>query len=272
MLSNYNDLSQDQKYLLHICIGISNGECDDSISHRSPGALNHARWLTLANRILRLYIGTKKPAQRLKDIVKFILTVYAPAWFSIKQNSSCTDGSVNLFNIIRSCQYLKGEQQKVVRKSIQHNAYYAHPENVLLSMLFDKKNEYAREKAVEYLEVINTNETSKSGFRKFVIPELNFNANSYFGMVNFNNLELTVPPMVSNLNKDTLETLYKSDVGKKISQIPCNSQAVERYVKTVTEAASHVSDSHRHGVILNTLSSRAKIPKFSSKNKFNTVL
>lgn len=267
MLSNCKDLSQDQKYLLDICIGISNGKCADNLSHRSPGALNHARWLTLANRSLRLYIASSKPSKKLKDLVKFILTVYAPAWFNIKQNSSCTNGAVNLFNIIRSCRYLQGEQKMVVRRSIQHNAYYAHPENVILSMLFDKTHEFAREKAVEYLTDIRT---SENGFRKFAIPELNFDATSYFGMVNFNNLEITVPPMVANFNKDTLENLYKSDVGQKISQIPCHSQAVERYVKTVSESASHVSAKQRNGVILNTLSSRAKIPKFSSKNKFVT--
>lgn len=190
--------------------------------------------------------------------------MYAPAWFNIKQNSSCTNGAVNLVNII---QYLKGEQQKVVRRLIQHNVYYAHPENVILAMLFDTKNEFAPEKAVGYFKDIGI---SENGFRKFAIPELNFDATSYFGMVNFNKLEITVPPLVAHFNKDTLNTLYKPDVGQKISQILCHSQAVERYVKTVSEASSHVSASHRHGVFLNTLSSRAKIPKFSSKNKFTT--
>lgn len=228
--------------------------------------MSHARWLTTTNRILRLYISTDDPWQEFKDLVKFILSVYAPTWFSVKINSSCIDGARNLFSVIQLCKYLKGDQQKVVRRSIQHNAYYAHPENVIMSMLFDK-NEFTRERAIQLIE--NTSPVGNE-VRKFVVPKLNFNASIYFNMVNFNELELTTPPMILNLNKDSLKHLYKSEVGKKISGIPCHCQAVERSVKLVTEAASSVTDANRHGFILNKLSSRAKMPKFDSKQNFMT--
>ncbi|GBM14185.1 hypothetical protein AVEN_61002-1 [Araneus ventricosus] len=50
------DLSKDQKYLSDISYAVLTGSSDPS--RRDPGPTSHARWLTTANRILRLYVGT----------------------------------------------------------------------------------------------------------------------------------------------------------------------------------------------------------------------
>ena len=55
------DLSTDQKYLHEICTAVINGQCPQDLSLRNPGDINHSRWLTTGNRILRLYIGSEKP-------------------------------------------------------------------------------------------------------------------------------------------------------------------------------------------------------------------
>lgn len=249
-----------------MCNSISKGYCEIDLSHRSPGCMNHARWLTTANRILRLYVSTADPWQELKDIVRFILTSYAPSWFNIKRNPSCTKGSLHLLKAIQSCNYLKGKQREVVQNCMQHNGFYAHPENVLLCMIFDEK-EYIRKKAIQLLEKCRN---SSSNLRKFEVPKINFNAKTVSGMINFNLVNVSYPPLLANVSKDDLKDLYKSDLGKTIAQIPCHSQAVERNVKLVTEAAASVTEKHRHGFILNTISSRAKMPKFSSKKNFTT--
>ncbi|GBO30991.1 hypothetical protein AVEN_233812-1, partial [Araneus ventricosus] len=51
-----NLLSKDQQYLLDIsnALGIL-GHCPEDLSNRDPGPLFHSRWLTAANRVLRLY-------------------------------------------------------------------------------------------------------------------------------------------------------------------------------------------------------------------------
>jgi hypothetical protein len=56
-------LSTDQKYLHDICLVVQLGVVPPKLASRSPGALHHARWLTRANRILRLYISTKTPSR-----------------------------------------------------------------------------------------------------------------------------------------------------------------------------------------------------------------
>ena len=75
---NLNDLSGDQQYLKDICIAVNTGHCPVSLSHREPGKLVMSRWVTLANRILRLYTATGNPSDNLKIILEFIMKVYAP--------------------------------------------------------------------------------------------------------------------------------------------------------------------------------------------------
>ena len=55
------DLSTGQKYLLNIHETVSSCLVSKDLGKRSPGNLNHARWLTTANHILRLYISTAHP-------------------------------------------------------------------------------------------------------------------------------------------------------------------------------------------------------------------
>ena len=53
---------------------------------KSPGNINHARWLIRANRILRLYVSNKNPEENLVHLVSNILNLYAPCWFHIKSH------------------------------------------------------------------------------------------------------------------------------------------------------------------------------------------
>ena len=41
------ELSTDQKYLYDIFSAVINGHCSLDLSLRNPGAINHARWLTI---------------------------------------------------------------------------------------------------------------------------------------------------------------------------------------------------------------------------------
>lgn len=100
-------LSTDQQYLYDISSAISNGVVSPSLALRQPGKIHNSRWLTLANNVLRTYVGTKKPSTNLLEIVTYILKVYVPGWFKIKLNHKCVDGPSNLLYIIHLSRYLK---------------------------------------------------------------------------------------------------------------------------------------------------------------------
>ena len=82
------DLSTDQKYLYKILKIIKTGTIPPNFDKFNIGHLNHARWLTLSNRICRLYISKVRLSPKLKSdlfqVVQFIMLCYGPGWFHIK--------------------------------------------------------------------------------------------------------------------------------------------------------------------------------------------
>uniref|UniRef100_A0A8D8R121 Uncharacterized protein n=1 Tax=Cacopsylla melanoneura TaxID=428564 RepID=A0A8D8R121_9HEMI len=74
-LIDKEDLSSDQKYLLDMVIAITTGDCPTTLANRNPGILCHSRWLTTANRILRLYVSTEKPTKELELMVTYVLSL-----------------------------------------------------------------------------------------------------------------------------------------------------------------------------------------------------
>lgn len=93
-----DDLSTDQKYLWDICQAVASGVCTESLLQRNPGKLAHSRWLTAANRILRLYVSTKEVSKNL-TLTEYVMKIYAPVWFHIKLKPSGKDGPRHLLNI-----------------------------------------------------------------------------------------------------------------------------------------------------------------------------
>ena len=91
------NLSNNHSYLYEMCCSVSNGNCSEGLTRQNPGKMPHSRWLTTANRILRLNISTKKPEQSLQLLVKFIVQVYVPVWFAIKTTPSCKDDAKHVW-------------------------------------------------------------------------------------------------------------------------------------------------------------------------------
>jgi hypothetical protein len=136
------DLSADQIYLLRACLAVQQGytasEHINFLQTAMPGNLCHYRWLTKANRILHLYMSKQDCSQQLFRITRFILNVYAPCWFHVKQQSSCLDGARNFFYIMKRCYELGPEDFESVEPVLHNNSYFAHPENILLAGVTDE--------------------------------------------------------------------------------------------------------------------------------------
>lgn len=81
-------LSKDQQYLLDISLAIKSGTCTVDLAIREPGPISHSRWLTTANRVLRLYMSVESPSEEHLILVRFILKSYMPIWFKIKKVST----------------------------------------------------------------------------------------------------------------------------------------------------------------------------------------
>ena len=228
---------------------------DTNLAEANPGKISHSRWLTLANRVLRLYVSVIDPSPNLMLLTKYVIKVYAKMWIVIKSKPSFFYGSANVFNLISESRFLPTEFHDVVKRCIQRNWFYLHPENILLSMLTDQRVEISEMAFNKCQELI----TTVGQVRKFLSPKLNFEANEYFNVVSF-------PPILREVvGQDFCLTTIR-DFLFCMKNIPCHSQQVKRHVKLVTDAASHViGESRRDGVIFCKVQSQKENPKFLSK-------
>ena len=66
------DLSKDQKYTYKVSHAIIKGEMPPDLANQEPGPLG-VRWGTLANRMMRKYVSTKRPSRKFQDIISGII-------------------------------------------------------------------------------------------------------------------------------------------------------------------------------------------------------
>ena len=149
----------------------------------------YKRWRNPFTRLLSWYCRTKNPIQALIIVVTVIVKAYFPMVFDVHINPKFWNGSIHLFNYVRRAKACLNKQHfEIVKKCFINNAYFFHPENILmcayLSPLSPAKTKLralkiilkAREKYVE-----NTDNV-----RPFILPtadQLNFDTNDFFDVL-----------------------------------------------------------------------------------------
>lgn len=267
-------LSKDQAYLLRATEVVQLGAkaaSQSELKHlksAEPGSIHHARWLTLANRILRLYMCESQPSDEFKRLVLYIVNVYAPTWFRIKAKWKCTDGAPNFHFLLSRVAELSDSDSDIARRSLQRNCYFSHAENILLAGIVDE-DESVRRKACDIVLAARrrAQEDQQHIPRVFSTKNItiNFLAKSYFDMIDLNSSHVTSPPILSCFTDDALQSA--SDLC--IPAYPCHSQGVERLVKELSRVSTKVTEHEsRHGMIISAESSRKQCSKLDTKLDF----
>ncbi|GBM87549.1 hypothetical protein AVEN_107199-1 [Araneus ventricosus] len=262
-------LSNDQQYLYDICLAISRGECYSDLALKKPSPVAHSRWLTTAGRILRLYVATEKPSDNLIILATYIMKVYAPVWFHVKAKPAITEGARHIWRLISFSRYLEPNLRNIVDTIIQRNGFFCHPENLLLSMLTDKR-ENISSLALRKLFCARNENRGSSEVRIFQVPKLDFNAKDYFTLINWQRVGRFEPPLLMNVPFKEIVAMLKVKKTEEWSKYPCHAQAVERCIRLVSEASESVyGDEKRHGFILNRIQSRSLIKHYNTKKDYN---
>lgn len=267
------DLSKDQQYLLDIYQAVKTGECPSDLAVKNPGPLSHSRWLTCANRTLRLYISEVTPSEELKMLVNYIMKVYAPAWFEIKRHPSVKFGPVHFFKVVHSSRQLPDNVKQIIDPVIQRNAFFCHPENMLISMAVDERI-HVRQLAFRRLLKARKQEPKGKSVRTFQPPTINFAASDYIELIDWSQCKLSPPPAMNHVSDESLKQLIVTDVLPEfdLMKFPCHTQSVERIVKLVTESCTKVcGEENRDGYIRATMLSRSVMPSFNSKSEFKPM-
>lgn len=267
------DLSRDQQYLYNIVQAIRSGTVSDDFAQQKPGPLNHSRWLTLSNRVCRLYVAESKPDANLEMITHFIVTNYAPNWFSIKCQPTCIQGPKHVYRSIQCMKFLPTNVSSIVQPYIARNAYFAHPENILLAMMADA-DEHKRKKATAVVMKVKEHEHethTRSKVRRFVVPPINFQAKDWDELINWEVVSITEPPLT--LSNTAEQIMAINDTPMVVPDYANNTQSVERCIKLVTDAAKAVCGNEaRDGFITARVASRTRMPIFDTKEQFAMVM
>ena len=254
-------------------MSVVKGKTDEDLEMQKVGPIVHSRWLTLACRVVRFYMSTKNPSTNLLLVTKFCVLVYFPSWFEIKCKNKITDGSRNLFIIVKRIKSVPDEKVAEIALSvIQNNAFFAHPENILLSMLGDEEKRI-RKLAVDrilclrFLKSQNQDKVQEEDtVRKFLIPQIDTSAKSYHKLSDINSEHVKEPPLTQDLSNEMLKEIVTSPLS---FHHPCHSQAVERHIRRVSEASGLVSTfARRDGLIRQRIRSRKLVNRCETKRDF----
>ena len=260
-----DDLSRDQLLAYKYAKAIQSGNMPDNLVGQTIGPMVTSRWLTTAIRIMCKYTRTQKPNQRLVRLTKVVLNLYLPGWFKFKSCPHIQSGAENFFFLLQlsRSEVLSEIDQTITQNVLQDNAYWAHPENILISMLGDAREE-VRTRAVLRILKARREFDPYTHPRQFVPPVVKFDAQNYFDMIDWDLEMSTEPPLTIDLKLE--EILSAKATPLKLPPFPNSTQAVERMVRVVSEAATRrVGHTARDGLILNLLESRKQVPKFDTK-------
>ena len=195
------------------------------------------------------------------------LVVYTVMWFRLKQKGSIGEAPRHLYGQIKLTEHLSLEVKRIARKNHSRNAYWAHPECLLLSMLTDS-DEQVRTTAVEkILSIRGDQEYGENSTRKFIIPKLNFKASDYTDLIDWTAESLYEPSLTTALSPTELSGFKSAPL--TLPGYPAHTQSVERLVKQTSRAADTVAGySARDGFLRASAKSREMMPRFESKQDY----
>ena len=104
------------------------------------------------------------------------------------------------------------------------NGHWCHPENVVISCLSDQDETVRR----------------RGDVRKFVSPEINFQSDKFYNLVDLKSSEKWEPPFTKDFSEE--EILSASAKPLLLPPFPSNTQRVEQMVRVVTDQHLDLSE------------------------------
>ena len=233
-------------------------------TRKMRGTVMHARWLTLATRILCLYTKTEILSENLKNLTQYIVQVYTLTWFLIKRSSSFHTSPSIVFEMIQQIKKQEEVIRQICLKNLSKNSYCLLPENYCLLKFNDIET---RE---EGLKVVKKDRAAKKAIPRITNLhdlQINFDADRWQDLIN---LSIATEPAVTQIFEDQviIEHLMSGE-SLDLPDFPSHAQSVERAVKLVSEASSSVYGLEaRHKYILTKVKSRKLRPAFKSKSEY----
>ena len=255
-----NELSTDFLHLLWLLKSIRRRVIHEKLLDVTLGKLSHARWYTTVNRICLLYISKHddllddESKEVLKLIIEYIVALYAPMSFLIKQHNHWMEAPFLFLELVKKLRLLHPRLQLVLRPVYQRGAYCLHPEYLLQAMLFSADPEL-RKCAVRIIIAIRTGNADPSiGDRSFNSrhqgerhnPPINWQATSLKDIIDLERMmdghEMLEPPLTCSIPTEDLQRFEKERM--EVPRFPLHTQAVERMIKRLSSLSTEVGIIH----------------------------
>ena len=268
------DLSTDQKYGYRMVNAIRTGFVPADLAKMDIGPVCHSRWLTTANRLMRMYVskhGFKgKNLQNLKNIVKFIVGVYYPMWFEAKVKHSFIHGPRHVLKQLEYVRLQSKQVQDIVAPHITRGAWYSHSEQVLQTLLCSE-DRGEREFAVDIILKLRAGDEKGDLSPRIRVHSDTFNpdAKQLTELCSWDS-NVYEPVLTCKLSIQEIEEFREKPMD--VSYRPVHGQSMERAVKQVTRACESVfGDEARDGFIRAGVANRLVMPK-ANTNKHLTKM
>ena len=173
-----------------------------------------------------------------------------------------------LHTILTQLRILKKQPKKVrdaVTFYVRTGAWYAHPECLLLSLLASP-DAHDRNFAVDQILKLRGHQTyGDISTRPRVTPKINLSATSLIKLISWNTGHIVEPAFTCSMSSTEVEK--SRTCAYKVPKFSSNTQATERCVKLVTEAAGAVAGPKaREGYVRAQVQHRENMHEFLTKN------
>ncbi|KAG0718100.1 hypothetical protein GWK47_007861 [Chionoecetes opilio] len=207
------------------------------------GPVNYSRWLTTANRLIRLWVSKHelkgKNLKNLHCIVEFIIGVYYPYWFNVKVKHSWIEGPRYILFQLDCLKSQRKEVLDIVMPTVKRSVWYAHSEAILQTMLCSE-DQKERFWGVERILAIRGDgdpdaQLGDSIVRTRRTPDINCDASSIGDLISWSE-DVSEPPLTCSLSTSEVKNFVNTPM--EVLNWPCHTQSIERVIKMVTEASA----------------------------------
>ena len=262
------DLSTDQKYGYRMVLAIRSGCVPVDLANMDIGPVNHAHWLTTANRFLRMWVSKHgfrgKYLTNLKLIVQFIIGVYYPMWFEAKVKHSFIEGPRHVLKQLELIRMQEQKVQNLVSATVTRSAWYSHSEAVLQTLLCSKDTDERVFAVQMIIKIRNGKDQGDLSNRPRVHAEtFNPEAKKLTELCSWES-NVYEPVFTCSLTQDQIKEFEMRPM--VVPYRPVHGQSMERAVKQVTRACESVFGAEsRDGFIRAGVANRQLMPKNESK-------
>lgn len=204
-------------------------------------------------------------------LTTLVVQVYLPMFYEIKVKHHIRYGPIHLLKLFRLWRQQDESVRDASRKYLKDEAWWAHPEALLVSLLCSSEPT-EREFAVnKIMELRQGEEMGSTSVREFKVPSsVNLEATNLLDIINWGDENITEPVFTSKLTTSQLISLKSTPLS--LPDFVLHTQSCERSVKLVTKAAESVCGwARRDGFVRAQMKSREQIPVLKTKRDFSAV-